>query len=430
MKRMISKTGLLCTVTSLIGLGVFAGSIEEAKAGAFGIREQSAIGQGVSFAGVAATSGELSSMFWNPATITGVEGTRTESIYSYIMPSSELSNITTSGPAAQGDPGDVGLAAFVPGSYASMQMTDSLFLGLSVNAPFGLGTKANFGSKSSFHSRTAEIKSIDVKATIGYRVSEMLSLGIGLGAQYIDVRMNAFPSPLAPAAPHELLGDDISPNFTAGLNFTPVEGTDIGIGFRSAVFHTLNGTEQLPPTSALTGVTAKLTMPEKVTIGLRQRVDDAFTVLAGFEWTNWSRIGTSPIVGSKAGTALVLEYKDGWYASLGGEYAFDDQLTLRAGVGYEHSPVQDSHRNLRLPDENRAWVSAGFSYDVTDEWGIDFGYSHLFVEDAVVHASNSGTGASYRAEAESKVDIVSASLRYQWKSEPMFAGDDPIERKY
>ena len=38
-----------------------------AWAGGFAIREQSTIGQGMSFAGVAAGSGGLSSLFWNPA---------------------------------------------------------------------------------------------------------------------------------------------------------------------------------------------------------------------------------------------------------------------------------------------------------------------------------------------------------------------------
>ena len=41
-----------------------------AYAGGFAVREQSARAQGMSFAGAASASGQLSSMFWNPATIT------------------------------------------------------------------------------------------------------------------------------------------------------------------------------------------------------------------------------------------------------------------------------------------------------------------------------------------------------------------------
>ncbi|WP_244625490.1 SDR family NAD(P)-dependent oxidoreductase [Methylobacterium mesophilicum] len=42
----------------------------EAHAGAFGIREQSTQAQGLSYAGAASGSGGVSSIFWNPATIT------------------------------------------------------------------------------------------------------------------------------------------------------------------------------------------------------------------------------------------------------------------------------------------------------------------------------------------------------------------------
>ena len=44
-----------------------------ANAGGFALREQSAYGQGSSFAGIAA-GGALSSMYWNPATITQFNG--------------------------------------------------------------------------------------------------------------------------------------------------------------------------------------------------------------------------------------------------------------------------------------------------------------------------------------------------------------------
>ncbi|MEI4927655.1 outer membrane protein transport protein, partial [Klebsiella pneumoniae] len=50
----------------------------QANAGGFALREQSAYGQGTSFAGVAA-GGALSSMFWNPATLTQVPGIQSES---------------------------------------------------------------------------------------------------------------------------------------------------------------------------------------------------------------------------------------------------------------------------------------------------------------------------------------------------------------
>ena len=67
-------TGYLRSGTAL---GLLMIATAQASAGGFGIREQSAYGQGTSFAGIAA-GGALSSMFWNPATMTQVPGIQSE----------------------------------------------------------------------------------------------------------------------------------------------------------------------------------------------------------------------------------------------------------------------------------------------------------------------------------------------------------------
>ena len=65
-------------------LGILIIATAQANAGAFAIREQSVYGQGTSFAGVAA-GGSLSSMFWNPATMTQFKGIVNESGFSTIF---------------------------------------------------------------------------------------------------------------------------------------------------------------------------------------------------------------------------------------------------------------------------------------------------------------------------------------------------------
>lgn len=61
-----------------------------AQAGAFGLREQSATAQGMSFAGAASGSGEVSSMYWNPATMTFQFGMQSEWHASAVIPRSEI----------------------------------------------------------------------------------------------------------------------------------------------------------------------------------------------------------------------------------------------------------------------------------------------------------------------------------------------------
>ena len=43
-------------------------------------------------------------------------------------------------------------------------------------------------------------------------------------------------------------------------------------------------------------INTTLNLPDTVTLGLRQRLGDRFTLLAGYEWSNWSRIGTAVVM--------------------------------------------------------------------------------------------------------------------------------------
>ena len=71
-----------------------------------------------------------------------------------------------------------------------------------------------------------------------------------------------------------------------------------------------------------------------------------------------------------AGTVLhtiAFDYNDGWLASLGGEYKWNPNLTLRAGLAYEKSPIDDANRQISLPDADRIWTSIGASYKISEQ---------------------------------------------------------------
>ena len=75
-------------------LGLLVVATAQADAGALAVHEQSAFGQGASYAGVAA-GGSLSTMFWNPAVMTQFAGVQSASSYSGFLPS--VKNSPTSG---------------------------------------------------------------------------------------------------------------------------------------------------------------------------------------------------------------------------------------------------------------------------------------------------------------------------------------------
>src|SRR5262249_51248796 len=81
----MSRLGWMGALRAGTALGTLIIATAQAHAGAFAIREQSTYGQGTSFAGVAA-GGSLSSMFWNPATMTQFKGVVSENGFATIFP--------------------------------------------------------------------------------------------------------------------------------------------------------------------------------------------------------------------------------------------------------------------------------------------------------------------------------------------------------
>lgn len=416
-----AKRALFATSTAAAMLaGVVA-----AQAGGFAVREQSAYGQGSSFAGMAAPVDSISSMFWNPAAVTIVTGITVEGNLTAVFPRSELdvdprrSTLTALG--IRGDGGNVGEVGIVPAGYFAMPVTDRLYFGMSVNAPYGFSTTSKPPWVGMFSHLDADATSVNVTPVVGFKFNDMISAAVGIQIEYFDVDIHTALAPTASPPAQRLEGDSTDIGFVAGVTITPFDGTTIGVGYRSAVKHSLDGNQtfdiplRTPLGTIPAGVypiSADVTLPDTLSIGVRQVINPSFAVMAGMEWANWSRIQTVPFDGSPAGSNLALNFDDGWFFSLGGEYRYNPNWTLRAGLGYEISPTTDEHRSMRLPDANRVWASIGASYNWNERLSIDAGYSHLFVEDAPVDETTAGF--RYAGTAKGSGDIVSLGIRYKF----------------
>ncbi len=435
--------GLRCASVALragSALGLLVVATMTAHAGGFAIREQSAYAQGSSFAGIAA-GGALSSMFWNPATITQFNGKQYEMSVSAILPTASHSFSSATFGAFGQAPSNSADTALVPATYSSYQLNDRLWLGISSNAPFGLGVSFPQLWAGASYGQSAKVESYNFSPTIAYKVNDWLSIGAGVQIQYMKVAYDAFLG-LAGLSPliGSVGGTGWSYGFTAGVTLTPLPHTQIGIGYRSSLNQKIDGSLTLPPGALFSAplstpgsVNLTLDLPDMLTVGLRQGIGDRFTLLAGFEWSNWSRIGTAPLLQSNGSQALIatqkvsfpFEYSDGYLYSLGGEYVVDPSLTLRGGIAYEKSPITDDVRTPRLPDNDRMWFSVGASYRPPqfDSLVFDLAYTYIDVQDASLNlgpgTNNPWSGTTtYVGSAQSHINIFSVGIRFKWGEHP------------
>jgi long-chain fatty acid transport protein len=429
---------------AVVGALVMTVGANAALAGGFAVREQSALGQGSSFAGAGASQA-LSSMFWNSAAVTVLGGTNTDANIAAILPEGELTakaGSTWFGNPAFNQSTDIGVNAYVPASYINHQLKGydpKVFIGLGVNSAFGLKTEPDKRWAGSEVGSATSLFTVNFNPTVGYKFSEQFAIGIGAQLEYAKGTFK-FATGL-PTGPHTFFtGDDLAVGATAGVTFTPSSATTISLGWRSQITHELEGRFATGAGAPFTagqsallgpGVASKveLRLPDIVTLGLNQAISPSMRVMGTVEWTNWSRFGGLEVVAQDTGRTIVpapfgvvtpgqsiaridAPWSDGWYFSAGAEYDVSPALTVRAGGAYEISPIKNAtDRIIGIPDADRIWASVGFSYKVTQNATIDFGYSHVFVEEAGVDRLNVAGNRRIVADLDASADIFSFGLR-------------------
>lgn len=402
-----------------------------AHAGSFGLREQSTIGLGQAFAGATAGQAGLGSMFWNPATMTNFAGTQMEANIAGIFPSAKVTPTVGTSPillglGGTGASGNVIEPAALPSSYFSTQWTDRVWIGMGVNAPFGLLSSYPNNFSGQIYARDSTVRSVDINPSIAYKVNNWLSVGVGFQALYFktDLTQAVSPFPFAPNA--SLEGKDWGFGFTAGATITPMQGTVIGIGYRSSVGLDLTGGLTSPTIpGGYASIKASVSMPDTLSVGISQTISPQLTLNGQFEWTNWSRLGLISVAGTAGPfsgltlTQLPFNYQDGYYLSGGFNYAWSDRLTVRGGVGYEWSPISTTVRDLRVPDSDRVHATIGLGYQWNERLSFNFAYSHIFSVgngDIALVPGNPHyiTGVPFVGSVDSSADIVSAGISYKF----------------
>ena len=85
---------------------------------------------------------------------------------------------------------DVGTSAVVPSSYATCQLTERLYAGLGINAPFGIVTKSDSSWAGTPIAGTSKVFSTDFNPTVAYKLTPEFTIGVGLQVEYFFLKIN------------------------------------------------------------------------------------------------------------------------------------------------------------------------------------------------------------------------------------------------
>ncbi len=371
-----------------------------AQAAGFALIEQSASGMGNAYAGAAAVAEDASTIYFNPAGMTYIQGTQAVGALHLIKPSAEFNDqgsVRALPRPLGGDGGDAGDLAFVPNFYYKRDLTDSLKFGLGLNAPFGLKTEYDKDWLGRFQGIKSEVKTININPAIAFKVNDQLSLGFGVSAMWIEAELTSAVNLGAAESTSKVKGDDWGFGFNLGAIYQATADTRFGIAYRSKVEQHLKGDSKSPftglnslPTRTLnTDVTADVTLPENFSVSAFSRLNDTWDLMGDITWTRWSQFDELRIVRDNGTNSTLAVTPENWENtmrySIGVSYHYSDAIKLRAGLAYDEEAIKDKFRTVRIPGNDRKWLSLGASYQMTPASKFDVGYAHLFISDAKIH---------------------------------------------
>lgn len=208
--------------------------------------------------------------------------------------------------------------------------------------------------------------------------------------------------------------------------FNPGEATRVGVAYRSSITYRVGGTvnfDNVPPgplgaAFANGNVSLDIEMPDSLSLAVARQLGSRWTLLGDATWTGWSKIKQLKVVRDNGALLDTTpeNFRNTWRIGLGTNYRHSDRWTLKAGVAYDQTPVNDRDRTPRLPDSDRTWLSIGGQYRVSNSAKLDFGYAHLFMRNASID-QNAGSSAGFgrlTGTYRNSVDILGAQYTYSF----------------
>ena len=293
--------------------------------------------------------------------------------------------------------------------YASFGPKDAKYkFGVAVYTPYGSTLKYADNWEGRYALTEITLQSVYVQPTASYAITPQLSIGAGLTILAYGAVNLQKDIPLPTGNGHIILDGKTKTQFgyNAGIFFKPSDKLSAGVSYRSKIDATVESGDvtysglATGASAALvnrnftaTNFTATLPLPAVASVGVGISPTDKLTIGLDASLTFWSAyrtldFGFSGDNGNAAATAKPGEvtdgrvggnnfstskrfYQDALAFRLGGQYKVDDKLTVRLGSSYDFTAVKDGYVGPETPDADRILGTAGLSYQVTENLGVD-----------------------------------------------------------
>jgi len=384
--------------------------------------------------GVAVIS-SAESVFFNPASISFLDGKMNFSLgVSGIIGETRFENKTHG--IAENTDNPLGTPF---NAYATYKANDWLSFGLAVYTPYGSSVEWEKDWAGSHLINDISLKAIFVQPTIALKISDNLSVGGGFiyanGSVEFNKNLNRNLTDTDGNRANVTVEEKgISAyGYSLGVMIKPTEKLNLGFNYRSKIIMEVEGGDADfqnipddlfdPSTGAQTNLAdgkfdAELPMPAEITVGLSYEFCEKFLFAFDYNFTQWSEYEALTVVfDNDAGVSVSpRNYKDAETIRFGLQYEAHKKVTVRTGIYFDESPVQDGYFAPETPRNDSVGYTAGLSYKINDKLSIDASFLYLHFEEidnSYDHYQENGQNVSFGGTFKSSVIAPGLGLSYK-----------------
>lgn len=406
----------LLLASSMLGLSLASLPV---YASGYGIKVNSTILQGQANAGSAVVADVLSA-YTNPAilaqTATGagrieaaISGT---GIFPNVKYKDFITNTSTGNAARNKFTGSAGVA---------YKIHFCVTAGIVVSTPYGLAFSYPHTSPVRNYVVESDLKTIAISPSVAFKVNPVLTLGLGVDAQWTDVKFSNYPLQVFPNTSGTAKGDSWTARGTFGVLLDLTKQLRIGMAVKTRGTAKLKGNYSvdnpvvIPNLLNLVSGTARadLPLPTTFTTSISFAVTPRWNVYGDYIRTNWSSVSDVKLRVPAGDSTIVGGWNDSNFFSIGTDYKVTDQFTVRGGVALDYTPTSDTTRVPGIPDSNKTWLALGGSYEVRKNLTVSVSYGHEFFKRARIQQATAGKSA-LNGQIKESVDLVSMQVSYKF----------------
>lgn len=400
----------------LVSTNIYAGGFQLNEHGA------RALAMGGAFTAVA---NDPSAIYWNGAGLSQLSGTNIMFGTSLIAPQSSFRGVYPD--ITQYDAKN--LVFFPTHFFGSHAFNEKFSVGLGFTTPFGLGTEWDNDWVGKYLATKTSLMTFIVTPVVTYSPIKELSISAGFIYSFASVTIERKIQPstiLANDAYISLDGNDNAAyGFNAGIMIKPTDFLSIGASYHSEVKYGFTGTAtttgpaQLESQLPKGAISADLTTPQNIAVGVAVDLTKDLKVSADYQYVGWSSYDKLEVVFEESGTVSSSPrmYDNSYIIRFGADYKLNKQVSLMGGIYFDKNPVSTKYLNPSLPEADRLGLSFGIEGRLLDNLTVTGSYLFIRAKQLTVSDSEeiySGPSSTFNGTYNSSANIFSLGFVYSF----------------